>query len=296
MKILLATDGSDYSEGAAQFLTRLDFSPADEIAIVNVINWVPIMSEWETLYPDFQEIRREIAPKVLDSASNILKTVRAKISSSYVEGYADKSIVDTAVDVGADLVVLGARGLRGIKSRFVGSVTKLVALKSPKPVLIVKPPQQEISGNIKILLATDGSVHSDAIAKVLSSIPFPDDTEITIMYVIFSAFSDIPERFAMEIDDRIKASIASAREKEFKESEEVIAKTREYVGNRFSKIHDITRSGFPSTEILNTADSSNIDIIVVGSSGMRGIKGMLGSVSRNILNQSQCSVLIGKTG
>ena len=295
MKILLATDGSEYSEGAAKFLRRLNFSQSDEIAILNVIDWVPILSEWESLYPDFQEIRREIAPKVLHSTANILKTVPAKISTSYVEGYADKSIVDTAVDFDADLVVMGARGLRGIKSRIVGSVTRLVAIQSPKPVLIVKLSQGEISGKIKILLATDGSGHSDAIAKVLSSIPFPDDTEITIINVIFSAFSDIPERFAMEINDRIKDSLASTREKEFKESEKIIAKTREYLSKRFSKIQDITHSGFPSTEILNTADSSKTDIIVVGSSGMRGVKGMLGSVSRNILNQSRCSVLIGKT-
>ncbi len=44
-----------------------------------------------------------------------------------------------------------------------------------------------------------------------------------------------------------------------------------------------------------TAKTFEADIIAVGSKGMRGIKGMLGSVSRYVLGHSGCSVLIGKT-
>ncbi len=295
MKILLATDGSEYSEGAAKFLTRFNFSPDDEIAILYAISWVPIMSEWESLYQDFKEIRDIVAPKIFDKAASILKTVKAKINCLITEDYPDKAIVNTAVESDADLLVMGARGIRGIGSHIVGSVTKLVAINSPKPVLIINPPQREKSGKIKILFATDGSVHSDAIGKDLSLIPFPDDTEITILNIIFSALSDIPERFSMEIDNRIKNIVASKREMEFKESEKIIEKAYKFVSKRFSTIEKLTKFGDPSVEILNTAEALNADIIAVGTSGMRGIKGMLGSVSRYILNHSKCSVLIGKT-
>jgi len=296
MKILLTTDGSEYSDGAARFLTRLNFSPDDEITIVHAVTWTPIMSEWESLYSDVKKIRYEIAPKILDAAVNILKAVDAKISTLLIDGHPEKAIVDAAIDSGVDLVVMGARGLRGIASLIVGSVTKSVAIRSPKPVLVIKPPQWEISEKIKVLFATDGSAHSDAIGGVLSSIPFPDDTEITILNVISSALSDIPERFAMEINDRIKEIVAGTRSAEFKESEKIIGKAHEYLSKRYSKIEKLSKSGEPPVEILNTAETLNTDIIAVGSSGMRGIRGMLGSVSRNILNQSKCSVLVGKTG
>ncbi len=65
---------------------------------------------------------------------------------------------------------------------------------------------------------------------------------------------------------------------------------------RFTKVNSLTRDGDPSLEVLNAAKMLKTDIIVVGSKGMRGIKGMLGSVSRYILGPSECSVLIGKTG
>jgi nucleotide-binding universal stress UspA family protein len=295
VKILLATDGSEYSEGAAKFLTRFNFTQDDEIAIYHAISWVPILSEWESLYADFKEIRDVVAPRILDSSANILKKVKAKISSSFTEDYPDKAIVKTSEESGADIIVMGARGMRGIGSHIVGSVTKLVAINSKKPVLVIKPSQKEKSGAIKILFATDGSVHSEAIGKVMSSIPFPDDTEVTILNVIFSALSDIPERFSIEIDDRIKKIVAGEREKDFKASEKIIEKTHKGLRNRFSVIEELTKFGDPPVEILNAAEALNADIITVGTSGMRGIRGMLGSVSRYILNHSKCSVLIGKT-
>ena len=295
MKILLSTDGSEYSLGAAKFLTNFNFSPDDEISVLHVISWVPVVSEWGALYDNFKEIRDEVIPKILDSTADTLKGVHAKVTTSFKEDYPDKAIVETSAESGVDLIVMGARGVKGIGSHIIGSVTKLVAINSHKPVLIINPPQKELSGKINVLFATDGSVYSDEIAKVLSSIPFPNDTEITILNVIARSFEDIPERFVMEINERIKNIVAAMRQKELKASEDIINRAEKNLSGRFSKIEKLTKFGDPSVEILKAAKTVNADIIAVGSSGMRGIKGMFGSVSRYILNHSGCSVLIGKS-
>ncbi|HDH53350.1 MAG TPA: universal stress protein [Nitrospirae bacterium] len=295
MKILLSTDGSEYSLGAAKFLTNFNFSPDDEINILHVISWVPVTNEWGVFYDNFKEIRDEVVPKILETTADALKGVNAKIRTSFKEDYPDKAIVEASAESGIDIIVMGARGVKGIGSHIIGSVTKLVAINAHKPVLIINPPQEELSGKIKVLFATDGSVYSDEMGKLLSSIPFPDDMEITILNVIARSFEDIPERFVMEINDRIKKIVAGMREKEIKASEDIISRAEKDLNNRFSKIEKLTKFGDPSVLILNTADAVNADIIVVGSSGMRGIKGMFGSVSRYILNHSKCSVLIGKS-
>ncbi|MBI4682538.1 MAG: universal stress protein [Nitrospirae bacterium] len=294
MKILLATDGSEYSEKAAKFLAGFNFSPSDEINILHAINWIPVTTEWEALSYNINEIRDEVVPKILASTADILKPVKAKISTSFKEDYPDKAIVEASEESGVDLIVMGARGMRGIGSYIIGSVTKLVALKSSMPVLIVRPPKKEMTGKLKVLFATDGSVYSDAIGKFLLSMPFPDNTELTVLNVIPTVFEDIPERFAIEINDRIKNIVAASREKELKDSEEIIKKARNDLSCKFAKIEKLTRFGDPSVEIPSAADAANADIIAVGTSGMRGIKGMLGSVSRYIINHSGCSVLIGK--
>lgn len=202
MKILIATDGSESSEGAAKFLTGLKFSADDEINALHVISWTPVVSEWESLYENFVEIKDKIVPKILDSTTGILDATGAKVSGIFSEGVPDRAIIDSAADSGADLIVMGARGLRGLESYIVGSVTKAVAVKSHKPVLAVKPPQWSRAGGLKVLFATDGSEHSIAMAKTLASIPMPEDTEVTLLSVIYSPLTDIPERFAVEINDR----------------------------------------------------------------------------------------------
>jgi nucleotide-binding universal stress UspA family protein len=148
---------------------------------------------------------------------------------------------------------------------------------------------------MKILLATDGSEPCVATGGLLCSIPFSDATEIIIVNVVASSFADIPERFLLEINDRIKEVVASARTIEFSKSEKKIDQAREDLQKRFKKIQVISIVGDPSTEILKIADSEQVDLIAVGSRGVRGIKGMLGSVSRNILTHSKSSVLIGKS-
>jgi nucleotide-binding universal stress UspA family protein len=295
MKILLAIDGSEYSDEAAKFLTRFRFSPSDEINILHVISWVPIMREWESLFEDFEKIRDEIVPKILDSASSILKITGAKIDKSFTEGFADKAIVETANETDADLIVMGARGLKGIKTHIIGSVTKLVALNSTRPVLIVNHASEETHGPLKVLFPTDGSDHSKIIGNFLSSLPLPDDTELTILNVIFSALSDIPERFSMEMDSRIKEIVASTREYEVKETEKILEEAHELLQKKFHKIDKTVKFGDPSVEILNAAEKIQADIITVGTHGMRGLKGIIGSVSRYILTHSRCSVLIGRS-
>ncbi len=294
MKILLATDGSEYSEKAAQFLTRFRLTSEDEVHIVHAMSWLPITSGWEPLYDNFREIRDQVVPKILDSAVEALKPVKAKAITAFRDDYPDKAILDEADRTGADLIVLGARGTSALQSILIGSVTKLVVLKASAPVLIVRPPVEFAPDKLKILFASDGSPSSAAVEKVLSELPFPDYTELTILNVVSTVFQDIPERFSMEINDRMKGLVADARVKEMQEAQAILEKSAGAMEKIFSKIEKITKVGDPSIEIPLIAESTGADIIAIGTRGIRGIKGMFGSVSRYVLNHSSGSILVSK--
>jgi len=294
MKILLATDGSEYSEGAARFLTCLDLSPDDEITVFHAVSWVPFLYDKESYYSSFKQIKKEIASRILDTALEILKPVNARISTAIIDGSAEYYIPRMAVESDKDMIVMGARGIKGIKSFFIGSTARSVVINSSKPVLVTKLPVYDRTDRIRILFATDGSDYSIATGEFLSSIPFPDNTGVTILNIIWSAFSDIPERFAVEVNERIKDDIAKTRTIEIAESERIVEQARKYLSKRFKNTTVLSRIGDPSLEILETAERLKTDIIAVGCRGLRGIKGMLGSVSRNILAHSKCSVLISK--
>lgn len=295
MKLLLPTDGSDYSEGAARFLAQLALTWDDEVTVLHVISWVSFADDVESHDASLKQIKEDIAPKILDSTVNILKPLPAKVSTESMEGSPDKSIIEVAENSGVDLIVMGARGLKGIKQLIIGSVTRSVAIGSSKPVLVIKPSQFEASTKMKILFATDGSDHANAAGKFLTSMPFHRDSEITVLNVVWSVVSDIPERLSLEIGDKIKEDVARARSIEFDASEKVLEPAVKFLKERFTNVNALTRVGDPAAEILSLAEESKTDIIVVGCRGLKGVKGMLGSVSRNILMHSKCSLLIGKT-
>jgi nucleotide-binding universal stress UspA family protein len=295
MKILLPTDGSEYSETAAQFLTRLNLSRNDEITILHVISDDPFQDKEDYYYARIKEIKRSIASNILDSALNILKSVPAKIKTALMDGYPDKCILEAAVDSNADIIVMGPKRLKGIKSRIVGSVTKSVSISSSKPALIIKPPQEEPADKMKILFATDGSDYAEKAGETLSLIPFHDNTEITIIHVVTPAFYDIPDRFMEKIEASVREDLKKYRSMELQESQKILARSAEYLSGKFSNIEKLTMMGDPSEEILNTANEIKADIIVVGSKGMKGFRGVVESLSRYILSVADCSVLIGKT-
>jgi nucleotide-binding universal stress UspA family protein len=295
MKLLLPTDGSDYSEGAARFLAQLTLTPGDEVTVLHVVSLAPFTGDMESYYAGFMRIRQDLAPKIIDSTADILKSLPARISTALVEGYPEKSIIETSEASGVDLIVMGARGLKGIKQLIVGSVTRAVAIHSPKPVLVVKPAQFESSAKLKVLFAVDGSYHANAAGELLASLPINGESEMTVVNVVWSAVSDIPERLSLEMAEKIKEEVARARTGELEASERIVEQAIMPLKDRFTNVHGLTRLGDPSAEILSLADELETDMIVVGCRGMKGIKGMFGSVSRNILMHSKCSVLIGKT-
>ncbi len=300
MRILLATDGSEYSENAARFLTRINWSPQDEITVFHAIYAVPFPEDRKFHFDTLQSIKKELAPRILDSAVAMLKPVQAGISVeiselSPGEYTPDQSIMNAARSSKADLIVMGARGVKGIASAFLGSMTRVVTARSPMPVLVVKGGEKQSPAPLKILFAVDGSAYSRAAGEFLSSIPFSDDTEVTILHVIASGFSDLPERFSLELNDRIKETVANARDSEFAESERILEEAKTHLGKKFSTISLLSKAGDPSAEIVGTARSGGMDIIVAGCRGLRGMKGMMGSVSKNLLIHAPCSVLIGKT-
>ena len=291
MRILFATDGSEFSECAARFLGRFLFSPDDEIIIIHAISEIPFEDDYRA---QVMHAIKKVAPKILAASANILKPVKAKIATLEKEGYPDTTIMETAEETGADLIVMGARGVRGVKMLVLGSSTRAVAINSAKPVLVIKHPHWNISGEMKILFATDGSDAAREGARLLASLPVGQDAEITVMHTMASFFSDIPEKYVGELDATILQAPEGVKATESRRGEEIVEEAKAYLSGRYQKIDFLITKGDPFREILRAEKNLHPDIVAVGCRGLRGIRGMMGSVSRRLLSHSESSVLIGK--
>jgi nucleotide-binding universal stress UspA family protein len=149
MKILLAVDGSLQSEAAARELAERPWPPQSEIKVITAVEIpAPVGMEPWAVSPDYFETLemslRRAAQDCLNSALLQLKTITdktLKISSEIIQGPPAQVIVDEAESWGADLIVMGSRGL-GIWNRLLlGSVSNAVVHHARCSVEIVRSRQ-----------------------------------------------------------------------------------------------------------------------------------------------------------
>ena len=154
MKILLAVDGSVCSDAAAQELAKRPWPPDTEVKVITVVEIpAPVGMEPWAMSPDYFEnlerTLRQAGQSVLDSTLPKLKTITdktLKISSEIIQGSPAQVIVDEAKSWGADLIILGSRGL-GIWNRLLlGSVSNAVVQHAKCSVEVVRTPQEKQPG------------------------------------------------------------------------------------------------------------------------------------------------------
>lgn len=75
---------------------------------------------------------------ILRDAAELARRRKVTVSTHHESGDPAKALVKIAVEVDADLVVVGNRGMRGVKRLLLGSVPNDVAHHAPCAVLIVK--------------------------------------------------------------------------------------------------------------------------------------------------------------
>lgn len=141
-RILLATDGSEEAELAALRAVELAQRTDSELHVVHV-GLVPsfLMSDPATrgydrrLYEEIEEESRELLRKL----SWRVKVAGGNVTGAHLRiGEVDLEIAGLAKELGADLIVMGCRGHRGIRRAIEGSISDAVIRHALCPVLVVR--------------------------------------------------------------------------------------------------------------------------------------------------------------
>jgi nucleotide-binding universal stress UspA family protein len=148
MKILLAVDGSAYSEAAIEEVGKRPWPPQSEIKIITAAE-TPLMvgmEPWAISPEYFEELEkslREAGDAVIRDALKKLKESgdkTSKISTEIIQGPPRQVIVEEAEKWGADLIVMGSRGLGTWNRLLLGSVSSAVVHHAKCSVEIVRTP------------------------------------------------------------------------------------------------------------------------------------------------------------
>lgn len=150
MKILLAIDGSKFSEATTQAVAKRIPAKDMEVTVLHVIEPLPVTvgDETRVYITDIEAMRQaqlKQAEAVVARAADVLRPVGFKVTTLVEEGDPVTKIIDHAAAWEADLIVVGSHGRRGLGRLLLGSVSERVARHAPCTVEIVRLPAERIA-------------------------------------------------------------------------------------------------------------------------------------------------------
>ena len=138
---------------------------------------------------------------------------------------------------------------------------------------------------MKILLATDGSKHSNEAAAFLARLPYRDKVDVTVMSVI-------P---AMAVWSHSEAPDWQQRysEAQTKQANQACLEIARVFDGANTTVDTVISTGHPGSQIVSEAQQRTSDLVVIGAMGHSALERMMvGSVSDYVANHASCSVLV----
>ena len=295
MKMMIAVDGSEFSEWSVQMLEGVASRPPDSVTLLHVVDSTSLKSAARkhaavskqaiaamTKAGD-QILRRfeGLARVALKQATTKPRTV---IDTILAHGRVGDTITKVAKQKKADLLVMGSRGLTDAEHYLLGSVSRKVSALAPCPVLVVKRPLTSLT---HVLFAADTSKHSQGACSFLCEQFLPDSAQVTVLSVVEPAVTELASTFLSR--DQIEQISAPRRQA----AEQMVDKLRARLLAEGYAVTSTVQLGHVTDALLRQAASQHVDLLVAGSRGLTGSERLqLGSVSETLLKYAPCSVLI----
>jgi nucleotide-binding universal stress UspA family protein len=139
--ILVPTDGSDAAVEAGRLAFRIAKAYDARVTVVYVLDLEVVKHSARISDESRSEIEAHMSwegQRYLDHLEDIARRLGVSVSRETREGNPHKEIVALGEEIGADLIVIGHAGRRGMERKVVGSVAERVTRFAHCPVLVVK--------------------------------------------------------------------------------------------------------------------------------------------------------------
>lgn len=183
---------------------------------------------------------------------------------------------------GADLIVMGSRGLGELHAILAGSVSRGVVTRTDRPVLLVRRQGGRVPAEVRVaLVAVAGAEDAEAIIGVLDGLSTVKQVVVFHVCPIAGAYGEAPVYVepAEEGEGVVRRAVARLRQAGYRVTGRVA--------------WDVTVSGGAARAIANEARGCGADVVIAGSSRPSGVEGLLlGSTARALVRECDRPVLI----
>ena len=157
----------------------------------------------------------------------------------------------------------------------------------------------------RILIAYDDSDTSKSALKTAEKLAKINDSTLTVVYVENGSSNTMATQSMMHDQEgnpphlAVNDPITDNPDQDYyyqpgKTPDQIIQSAESLLSNMIEADFQIL-SGKPSNQIIDYSKENGIDLIVVGNRGISGVKKLfMGSVSKKVVNEADCQVLVIK--
>lgn len=284
--VVVGVDGSDASTGAVAYAANNAAERRIPLVVVTTYS-MPAALFAEGMVPPqavYDELEKECMPIIEKAVATARKIAPdLQISHSVVEGNPSQVLIDHSRT--AKVIVLGSRGIGGIKGMVLGSVSAAVASHAYCPVVVTREDTDDLDQSGPVVVGIDGSEISAKATEWAFAEASARGTTLVAVHTW--------------MDPQVQAAAAgiALTEEDWKQLEEQQLQTlSERLAGFSSRYPDVTVERVVTRDRAVRAlveQSEGAQLVVVGSHGRGGFTGMvLGSTSRALLQASPCPVMV----
>lgn len=284
-KILVPTDFSEHADHALDTAARLARPFGASLYLLHVVQ-LPVLAvnpEAPAVPITFWQDLREHAKKRLVPLQKKLQEQGLRCEIDVIEDVPGFAIPAAAERIHADLIVMGSRGLTGLKHVLLGSVAERTVRGAACPVLTVKP----VTGPVALRTIVVPMDFSPAAQRALEAVKSLAKTAGPSHIVLVHAYY-VPvelEQYLTTHGDPFYERVSKGVTKDL----EAILVSLQDAG---LSAEYIARPGVPETVILDVVKEKKADLVAMGTHGRRGIGHLLlGSVAEKVVRNAPVPVL-----
>ncbi|NJD51606.1 MAG: universal stress protein [Candidatus Methanoperedens sp.] len=137
-KILIATDGSEYTKNAVDYGIDLAKNTGAKLFTIYVIDTaafasIPMDAAWESMY----ELLKQEGDAAVKYVTDKAKAERLEVEGNLIEGHPADEIIKYSEKNSISLIIMGTLGKSGLDRFLLGSVAEKVVRNSKIPVMVV---------------------------------------------------------------------------------------------------------------------------------------------------------------
>jgi nucleotide-binding universal stress UspA family protein len=283
MKILVAYDGSSFSDAALDDLLRAGLPSEAEVQVISVSEIITPVVPHLGVAP--AQPSNETLSRQKNDAMELAQSATQRINQYFPEwvvrpeGYASSAVIEILAEADRwqpDLIVIGSHGRSAMTRFFLGSVTMSVLHDARCPVRVVRGDVRRDQTPVRNIIGVDGELCATAAVESVARREWPNGSEFRVV----TCYGPL----GLQIDPGLLEP-EKLRAEEIQKEAVVMLRAAGLKASGKALLADAGKA------LIEEAETWKADCIFVGARGLNAFERLLlGSVSSKVAGHAPCSV------